>query len=173
VELLIVRHAWAGERDAEKWPDDRERPVPPKGARRFRRIARVLARLLPEVDAVWSSPLRRAWQTAEILEKRCGWPAPRELRALEPGGTAVEVTEILRPESAGRVVLVGHEPLLSELITHLTVGPSDRVILELKKGGAALLSFPEEPGAGKGVLAWLLAPRVVLGLRENRDSETR
>jgi phosphohistidine phosphatase len=159
VELLIVRHAWAGKRDPEKWPDDRERPVPAKGARRFRRVARGLARLLPEVDAVWSSPLRRAWQTAEILEEECGWPAPQELRALEPGNTAVKVTELLRRESADRVVLVGHEPGLSELITYLTAGPGDRVIVELKKGGAALLSFPAGLKVGHGVLLWLLPPR--------------
>ena len=166
MELLIVRHARAGERDPEKWPDDRDRPVPPKGARRFRRMARGLARLLPEVDAVWSSPLRRAWQTAEILEKDGGWPAPRELKILEPGNTAAEVTEILRRESADRMVLVGHEPMLSELITHLTIGPGDRAILELKKGGAALLKFPAGLEAGEGMLLWLLPPRVVLGLRK-------
>ena len=173
MELLIIRHAWAGERDPEKWPDDRERPVPPKGARRFRRIARGLAQLLPDVDAVWSSPLRRAWQTAEILEKDGGWPAPRELRALEPGNTAAKVTQFLRRESGGRVVLVGHEPLLSELIAHLMVGPGDHGILELKKGGAALLSFPAAPRAGNGVLSWLLPPRVVLGLRKQRNSKPR
>jgi len=166
MELLIVRHARAGGQDSDKWPDDSKRPVTSKGARRFDRIARRLARLLPEVDTVWSSPLRRAWQTAEILEKKGGWPAPRELRALEPGNTAVEVTELLSRETEGPLVLVGHEPLLSELITHLTAGPGGRVILELKKGGAALLSFPAGPKAGEGVLLWLLPPRVVLGKRK-------
>lgn len=166
MELLIIRHAWAGESDPEKWPDDRERPVTSKGARRFNRIARRLARLLPEVDAVWSSPLRRTWQTAEILEKKAGWPAPREVKALEPGSTAVEITELLRSETADRLVLVGHEPILSALITHLTAGPGDRAILEMKKGGAALLSFPAEVSAGSGVLLWLLPPRAVLGLRK-------
>jgi len=168
MELLIVRHALAEERDSEKWPDDRERPVTSKGARRFNRVARHLARLLPEVDAVWSSPLRRAWQTAEILEKKCGWPAPRELPALEPGNSAAEVTQFLRRETTGRLVLVGHEPALSELITHLTAGPGDRVVLELKKGGAALLSFPAGPKVGEGVLLWLLAPRVVLGKQKKK-----
>ena len=171
MELLIVRHASAEVRDPEKWPDDRERPLTTEGAGRFNRIARHLALLLPEVDAVWSSPLRRAWQTAEILEKKGGWPAPQELRALEPGIATVEVTELLGRETAGRLVLVGHEPTLSELITHLTAGPGDRAILEMKKGGAALLSFPAEPKAGDGVLLWLLPPRVVLGERKQRDSK--
>ena len=173
VELLIVRHAMAEERDSEKWPDDRDRPVPPESARRFSRIARGLARLVPEVDAVWSSPLRRAWQTAEILEKEAGWPAPKELPVLEPGNTSTGITAILRRESSGRMVLVGHEPMLSELITHLTAGPGDHVILELKKGGAALLSFPAGPKAGEGVLLWLLPPRVVLGERKKRNSKRR
>jgi phosphohistidine phosphatase len=171
VELLIVRHASAGERDPQKWPDDRDRPVSPKGARRFRSIAHGLARLIPEVDAVWSSPLRRAWQTAEILQKEAGWPAPREFKALEPGNSVAKVTEILRRESSGRVVLVGHEPMLSQLITHLTVGPGDHQIVELKKGGAALLSFPGGLMAGNGVLLWLLPPRVALGLRKKRNFE--
>ena len=125
-----------------------------------------VGRLLRSMGLTPQRPLRRAWQTAEILEKEAGWPAPKELPVLEPGNTSTGITAILRRESSGRMVLVGHEPMLSELIAHFTVGPGKHTILELKKGGAAFLSFPASPKAGEGLLLWLMPPRVVLGLRK-------
>jgi phosphohistidine phosphatase len=84
VEVYLVRHAAAFERDPDRWPDDSQRPLTPEGEEEFRLAARGLARMASRVDAILSSPYRRAWRTAEILSELDSWPAPEPLPVLEP-----------------------------------------------------------------------------------------
>lgn len=126
-------------------------------------MARTLARICEKPDEVYSSPLRRTWQTAELLEEVCGWPAPTPLESLEPGIQAAEtITCLQSPADRERLVLVGHEPSLHELLAFLLGGARSSVALEMKKGGAALVRCPSGPRAGGGRLLWLLPPRVIL-----------
>ena len=67
--LYLIRHATAFDPDPVKWADDRQRPLTDEGAEKFRQAAKKLKRIAPEVDAVLSSSLVRAWQTAKILEE--------------------------------------------------------------------------------------------------------
>ena len=76
LDLYVVRHAVAYERDAERWPDDARRPLTPKGEQRFQEAVKGLTSVAaPEVEVVLSSPFARAWRTAEILAE-AGWAAP-------------------------------------------------------------------------------------------------
>ena len=93
--VYLVRHAIAFEPDSSAWPDDRERPLTPAGQKRFRRAARGLRTLVPSVDLMLSSPLTRAWQTAEVLQQVARWPAPTRFEPLEPGRAPEEVLEAL------------------------------------------------------------------------------
>jgi phosphohistidine phosphatase len=70
--LYLVRHGVAFDADPTQWPDDRDRPLTPDGEKKFREVAAGLATLAPTVDVVLSSPLVRAWQTAQILQTRAG-----------------------------------------------------------------------------------------------------
>src|ERR1700758_583489 len=74
MELLIVRHAIACERDAQRWPDDTERPLSPRGVLRARQAARGVKRLVPRPARVLTSPSLRAQQTAAILTEFARWP---------------------------------------------------------------------------------------------------
>jgi phosphohistidine phosphatase len=164
MELYVVRHAIAAERDPERWPDDRDRPLTPAGMVKFRAAARGLARLASDIEAVWSSPLRRAWQTAEILHVDAGWPAPRECAALEPDRPAAEIIRELAAAAHGApVALVGHAPNLDELIALLLEGPRGQPRFALRKGGAACLDVePRKPGdAG---LLWFASPKLLRSL---------
>ena len=76
MDLYLVRHAIAEDRDHARWPDDADRPLSAKGIERFEREARGLATLVPDVDILLASPFSRAWHTAEILTKEAGWPPP-------------------------------------------------------------------------------------------------
>ena len=76
MELYLVRHAIAEERDPRRWPDDAQRPLSERGRARFARAAAGLRTLGVEVDLLLSSPYARAWATAEILSEEAGWPAP-------------------------------------------------------------------------------------------------
>lgn len=167
MDVLLVRHAVASERDSTKWPDDRDRPITSKGAERFRAVSHALASLVPRVDGVWSSSLRRAWQTAEILEDEADWPTPRESESLEPGASPDQIVSFLQTHKDEKTIaLVGHEPSLSAIASHLLTHDSDRLRLEMKKGGALLLRFDGEISAGTATLIWLLPPRVILSLSE-------
>lgn len=160
--LYLVRHAVAYDRDAARWPDDRERPLTAKGAARFRKVAAIVPRLGLNVDACLSSRLTRAWQTAEILQREAGWPEPRQFPNLEPGATPAEVVKALASRKEAALALVGHEPNLSLLLAHLLVGAGAAPLGGMKKGGIACLEFSGKPAAGKGSLLWLATPKLIL-----------
>jgi phosphohistidine phosphatase len=162
MELMIVRHAIAEERDSEKWADDRGRPLTKGGIRRFQTVARVLSGLWDAPEVVLSSPLARAWQTAEILRKEAGWPKPEEFPALEPGRDPAEAIAAMKKRAvAERVAFVGHEPFLHEFLSLVLSGTAEGIALEMKKGGAALVGFEGPIKAGAGDLLWLLPPRIL------------
>jgi phosphohistidine phosphatase len=165
VELYIVRHALAESRDATKWPDDRERPLTEEGAARFRKAAKGLAGFATTPDRVVSSPLARAWQTAEILSEEAGWPPPQELRALEPDRTAEDIRTALQSHAGvATVAVVGHEPNLSELASHLLCGSPDGIAIDLKKGSVMSLDTGPFPGPGASTLLWSVPPRALRAL---------
>jgi phosphohistidine phosphatase len=161
--LFIVRHAIAADR-SDKWPDDSKRPLTHEGAARMRKAADGLAALGVTPDAVITSPLVRAEQTADILLKSLGGDA-RLLTtpALAPGGSPAAVAEAIAALSKGRnIVLVGHEPGLGELAAWL-VGA--RQPLPFKKGGACQIDVADWPAAPKaGTLMWFATPKMLRAL---------
>lgn len=165
MEIYVLRHAIAFDRDPMQWPDDTRRPLSADGERRFRREAEGLAVLVPEVDLLLSSPWLRAWQSAEILHEVAGWPAPQSCQALEGDRSPRGVLTALREHAAEeRVALVGHEPQAQALVSYLLTGDSARVALELKKGSVVALAVDSTPRAGTAYLVWSLPPRVLRSL---------
>ena len=161
IRLYLVRHAIAGERDVRKYPDDALRPLTTQGARRFKRATRGLKTLLPEVDCLLCSPLLRARQTAAILHEAADLPQPREEPALAPGSSSARVLAALREYQAQVLVVVGHEPALSRLLTVCTAGANARVAVRFRKGAVACVSFGAAPRVAQGTLEWLLQPRIL------------
>jgi phosphohistidine phosphatase len=160
-ELLLVRHAIAAERDPFAPGDDRARRLTDEGAARFARAARGLARLVPEVGLVLASPYARSWQTAEILQREAGWPAPEPCAALEAIRSAAEALAALAARREATVAAVGHEPQLSELASLLLSGDEHAVRLQLRKGGAVLLSCPGGPHPDAALLRWSATPKLL------------
>ena len=162
MDLYIVRHAAAFGRDPDRWPDDSKRQLSPEGEEEFRLAARGLARIAPQVDAILSSPYRRAWQTAQILAGLDSWPAPKSSPVLEPTLPPEKAVAALEAYSeAGSVAVVGHRPGLHELAAYLLTGESDGLKITIEKGGVVCVGFdgPAEPGAGE--LRWLLTPELL------------
>jgi phosphohistidine phosphatase len=156
MRLLLVRHAAAVDRLAFEG-SDADRPLTPEGARRFRRAARALAARLPDLEAVVSSPLLRARQTADLLAAGlAGRPERVDLGALEPGARPAAALAWLRTRrELQSVALVGHEPHLSRLEAWL-LAARERPLAVFKKGGAALIEIPGRIAAGRGELQWHL-----------------
>lgn len=159
LQLLLIRHAIAEERGAA-WPDDDQRPLSRDGIRKWKRAARGLARIVPSVDLLVTSPLTRCFQTAEILA-RALTPSPKVqmFDALRPDTRPGALVTALRTRAPkGTVAMVGHEPMLSELaalLLHLQ-GP-----LEFRKGAAMLLITQGLGTRGPSRLEWFLTPRVM------------
>jgi phosphohistidine phosphatase len=164
MDLYLVRHAIAGVADPSQWPDDRDRPLTPKGAKRFASVARRMGELVSSVDVMLSSRFVRAWQTGEILTKDAGWPEPLACEALESGRAPAEVLQALQAyTSASAVALVGHEPNMHELVSYLLTADTTHAQVEFKKGGVARVWIDESLRPGSARLAWLLAPKVLIG----------
>lgn len=169
ISLLVVRHAIAADRDPLRWPDDARRPLTPRGVRRFRRACRGLLRLTAAPDEVWSSPLRRARETAALAAEYAHWPAPRPSDALRPGVDATTLGTTLAErcrhrDPPRRIAIVGHEPDLSRFIAW-ALGAGSGEPFTLRKGGVALLEFTHNVRAGGARLCWLATPRLLRALR--------
>jgi phosphohistidine phosphatase len=160
VQVLVVRHAVAEEREtfAATGKDDAERPLTEQGRRKFRKSALGLRRLVPALDALATSALVRAVQTADILAKVYGVGEVSRLRELEPEARPAALLPWLHAQRHRAVVaVVGHEPHLSSLAERLLTG-GGREFVELKKGGACLIDLGEGPRSGRAALLWLLTP---------------
>lgn len=165
VELILVRHAIAFERNPLRWADDRLRPLSPEGRQRFRKAAQGLGRWLPDIDHLFTSPLVRARETATLLTEHAGWPAAVECAPLAPPGDPENVFGFLRRQRGKRIALVGHEPDLSKLAATCLQGSPSARSFEIKKGGVLCIAFEGRASAATGVMSAFIPPRVLRGMR--------
>ena len=165
MDLLVVRHAIAEDREAfaASGRDDALRPLTAAGVRKMRRAARGLRELVPSIDALVSSPLTRAHETAEIVRRAYELDQVEVALPLQPGTSRDDVVAWLARFDRGTVAIVGHEPQLGQLVTYLVSG-CDGSGMDIKKGGVCLLEFDGSPQAGKGRLVWSIPPRVLRDL---------
>jgi phosphohistidine phosphatase len=161
VNIYFLRHGVAVEPGTAGYENDSERPLISKGERRLRSAAAAMEKLELSFDLILSSPFLRAKQTAEIvagelkLKKRIEF-----FDELVPGGNSkalIHVLNELKPASEN-ILLVGHEPYLSRLISLLVSGGADTAAIEMKKGGLCKLQIGELRHGQCARLAWLLTP---------------
>jgi phosphohistidine phosphatase len=167
MELLIVRHAIAYERDARRWPEDGERPLSPRGVARARRAAAGLKRLTARPGRVLTSPLVRARQTAEILTQFAGWPTATTTPLLLPDASPAALLAFLARAREGSVAIVGHEPQLGQVLAACLPGTAASGAHELRKMGVALVAFRDAARPGHGELVWLATPRLLRAARRS------
>jgi len=158
MDLYILRHGLAEEQS--NTGRDRDRALTPEGKEKTRAAGKALRKLDTEFDLVLSSPFVRAWQTAEIIvtELDCENKL-QKCDALSSGAAIDEVLETIKKLEGAyeSVLLVGHEPDLSRLISILLSGSLD-VAVTMKKGGLAKLACATAE-AGGACLEWLLTPK--------------
>lgn len=157
MELYFVRHAIAADRPPDG-SDNALRALTREGAERMRVKARALRVLGVAPDLLFTSPYTRAWQTADIIAEELKLER-RVVDMLAPGFNLNMLQQILAPYAeAQRIILVGHDPDFSTVIGMLTGGR-----IELKKGGVCRVDC-DVAQEHRGVLVWLLAPRVLRAL---------
>ncbi len=161
MRLYLIRHAIAIERESVDLFSDAARELTPDGIDKMQHNARVLRKLGVSIDEVWTSPLVRARQTAEILaENLTPIPPVHVVKALEPNGHFETILQALeaRESNLDSVALVGHEPYLGAFTSFLIGGPRN-LSIAFKKGGAALVKIDDFQPPLRGELCWLMTPK--------------
>jgi phosphohistidine phosphatase len=171
MQLLVIRHAIAVEPDEaakEKVPDA-ERPLTKEGKKKMRAAARGLACVVERIDVLASSPLVRARETAEIVAEAFEGMKVAAVDELKPGKPVKGVLQWLQGHAAAdaTIAVVGHEPQLGMLISSLLAGERRRSFVDVRKGSATLLEFPEQVKAGGAMLQWMLKPGQLRDLGES------
>lgn len=163
IRIYLVRHGIAVDHaDRGDLPDD-DRPLTEKGRRRFRRAARAFARLGEQVDFIFTSPLIRAAQTAEILAGALRHYDVGVVEELRQGGGAVgkllaEVGRRVKDDQG--VALVGHDPQMSELVAVVgNVEKSDQDRIDFRKGAIVRIDVGELPSARPSQPKWWMRPK--------------
>jgi phosphohistidine phosphatase len=152
MDLLFLRHGIAEEQSESG--ADFDRRLTAEGRERCLEAAAGFQALDPRPTHVWSSPLIRAWQTAELVVPKPAYALRDELANASPA----DLLDALRALPADAVVvLVGHEPQLSSTIEHLL--GAQHGLVSMKKAALARVSVDLAAWPGRAaVLVWLLAP---------------
>src|SRR5437773_10634519 len=146
MDLYIIQHGDAAPLGEGGVQDDAERPLTEKGVDQAKLLMKGLPRHDVRPGVVLSSPLVRAWQTAENMLKEWATPAPelRECDELKPGTKRRKRDRRLRDVGGEAIALVVHQPDLREFGGCL-IG-CRKAQIELAKAAVIYMCFPYELG---------------------------
>lgn len=157
-QLYLLRHGIAQPHGTPGVAED-DRRLTPKGRKRMREVAEALLRLDLKLDRLVASPLPRARETAEIVAEVLAIEPLLEIsEALSADRDAASIQAWLPSRDEDRLMLVGHNPSLSDLIGVLLIGGRKHLPCELRKGGLAALSANGRPTME---LDWVATPRLL------------
>ena len=170
MDVYFLRHANAGEARLDPTKDEK-RPLDKLGIAQSHNMGRALAALDVTVDANISIPLRRATQTATVVANEIGYEEKVVLdAALRSQATYEEFQELLRRHSRKEAILVvGHNPSMTEFVNKLLAGEAASPVIEMKKGAIAKI----EVGRRQAILKWYVPPKVVGSIQQASASNSR
>ena len=137
MDLFLIRHAKA--EDPSGFGSDAHRPLTADGRRAARAVGEALRKEGVRFDAIVSSPLVRAVETAELVAIETKYDGALSVSAsLEPGASPSEMMErVVADHEVERLALVGHEPSMGNLLSALLGRPG----LSLSKGAVVRLRW--------------------------------
>jgi len=160
-DLLIMRHA------KSDWgvglASDRERPLARRGVKDAKRMGKAITKIGAAPDLILSSPAVRAQTTAEVAKKAGRWSAPIVIVPLFDGGSWTDVVDgiLTSGADADRILVTGHEPTWSDLVSMLTGGS----LFAMPTAAVACLSVIGPTwarlGANCAELQWHLTPAMI------------
>lgn len=152
MKLYFLRH---GQANWEGWdkPDD-ERPLTKKGRKEIEAVARALRKLPVRPNVILTSPLPRAWETANIISGELNIDY-ETCPLLAPGFDLNALRQLMNEHMDRDILLVGHEPDFSRVIALLTGGK-----VRMTKAGLARVDI-EDGASLTGELVWLIPPKVM------------
>jgi len=167
--IYFVRHASAGQKKLSPKKDEK-RPLDAEGVHQCTQMGRVLSSMEVTVDAIISSPLKRATQTAALVANEIGYEGKLHIEnALRPEAKYDHFRDMLRDYAKNEAVLVvGHNPNFSDFLGRVIADSGGRGHVDMKKGSVAKVESRQK----KFILDWLLTPRLAkasadAGVNEN------
>ena len=153
MDLILWRHA-----QADEWVegcDDHARKLTHKGKAQAQRLAKWLERQLPEATRVYASPARRTEQTAQTLGRKY------QLREeLLPERSVEDLLTLSQwPQSKQPVLIVGHQPVLGQVLSQLLELPKD--VWPMRKGALWWLRQRERHGESETVIVTVQSPELL------------
>jgi phosphohistidine phosphatase len=163
MEIYVLRHGIAAERGTPGYKKDSDRPLTSEGEEKMHQIAAAMLAMELKFDLILSSSYERAARTAQIVADELDEEVTFT-KFLEPEGNPLALIGQINDGKPQRVLLVGHEPDLSGLISLLISGGTDATI-ELKKGGICKMTADKLSFGQCATLNWLLTPKQLRALR--------
>jgi phosphohistidine phosphatase len=168
--LYFLRHASAGEHVVNPKKDEK-RALDKEGIEQCGYIGRALTALNVQVDTIVSSPLKRCTQTASLVGNEIGYEGKLQIDpGLRPAAGLAEFRKLL--EKCARleaIMVVGHNPNLSQFLGSVISDSGCEASLELKKGAIAKVEMRRT----SGTLQWCLTPKVLRTLYETAVESSR
>jgi phosphohistidine phosphatase len=167
--IYFVRHASAGQKKLSGKKDEK-RPLDPDGVQQCTQMGRVLSSMEVGVDAIISSPLKRATQTAALIANEVGYEGKLHIEdALRPEAKYDHFREMLRDYSKHEsIMVVGHNPNFSDFLGRTIAGGGERAHVDIRKGSVAKVESKQK----KYVLDWLLTPRLAKAAADANAGES-
>ena len=159
MKLYIVRHAVAEEREKKSYPND-NRPLTKSGIRRMRENAAGIAAIIKTPRCIVSSPMKRAFASAEILARAFDRSVPIAPEDdLRPDATTVTIIQLCKKYAEqGEFIIVGHEPSLGKFVSAILCQSEQSIAL--KKGSLCAIEFDvDQPKRSR--LLFYLPPRIL------------
>jgi phosphohistidine phosphatase len=166
MRLFIVRHAIAEERGKKFYPRD-DRPLTKDGIKKMKANAEGMRLFLPSSFTVVTSPLKRAFATAEIIASQNSDRAviaPDD--ALLPEDKPQDIIQVLKKyENHPTVVLVGHEPSLGKFLSFVLQQKSGSILI--KKGSVICIDYSTEQ-PNRSTLLFIIPPKILRMIGKKR-----
>ena len=159
MEIYLIRHGIAVQRGT--YPQDAERPLTDKGIAKTTKVAQRLADMGVTFEYLLSSPLVRAYQTAEIIQKAGLSKGITVNETLAPNGDLQTWLQWLSHNyhEEHKVALVGHQPDLGNWAEMLIFGKIKEQLIVKKAGIAGINITNKTEAIGNSELFLLTSPK--------------
>jgi phosphohistidine phosphatase len=168
--LYFLRHASAGVHFPNPKRDEK-RALDKEGIEQCGYIGRALAALQSQVDTIVTSPLKRCTQTASLVGNELGYEGKLQMDAgLRPEAGLADFRKLLdKYARLEAIMVVGHNPNLSQFLGSVISESGCEASLELKKGSVAKVEMRRT----SGTLQWCLTPKILRVLHETAVESSR
>ena len=168
--IYFLRHASAGVPVSNPKKDEK-RALDETGVEQCGYVGRALSALDAQVDVILSSPLKRAVQTASLVGNEMGHEGKLQLEdGLRPTASFADFRKMLDKYAKHEAIMVvGHNPNLSEFLGRSISETGCEATVELKKGAVARVEMNRNAAS----LMWCLTPKILRTLHAAAAESSR